>query len=258
MFNEGQQQAAAEAFRASSAAVLAREESRHKYAGLNGAQAAKTAGEVFPDLTGEEAGGPPPLLSGQKALGFESPNVEKVELSGGSGGLVESTVPMAIESSPGAWSPVKLGLHSAGGGYEPENPLVAVRLPKRLVEGAEIPSIGVTITPMDAQGAAPAGGEGVQDGASLFVANTERDEDTILKPPAMGLEVSTVLRSAESPEVMDYRVGLPAGASLVQAQNGSGAVEIVKEGATIAQVSPPRAEDATGYPVPVSMTVSGS
>ena len=65
-----------------------------------------------------------------------------------------------------------------------------------------------------------------------------------------------MLRSEESPQQLNYRVDMPAGASLLQ-DEGSGAVQIVKEGAVLATVAAPSAQDAAGNVVPVSMSVSG-
>jgi tripartite motif-containing protein 71 len=256
MLNGGQQQAAAAAAWASPAAVLAREESRHKYAGLNGAQAAKALGEVFPAVVSEQDGGPPRLPAGQTALGFESSEVEQVEM-GHDVGVVQSSLPMALETGPRKWAAVNLGLRGANGGFEPIEPLVPVRLPARLGEGAQIPSAGVSITPVDAQGAPLAGSEGVQDGTGVLFANTGTDADTVLKPSTLGVEADTVLRSVESPEVLYYKVTLPQGASLVQVE-GLGSVHVVKEGEVIGAIPAPQATDASGAEVPAKMSVSGS
>jgi YD repeat-containing protein len=256
LLDEGQQQAAAEAVRASPAAVLAREESRHKYAGLNGAQAAQALGEVFPAVVNEQDGGPPRLPAGQKMLGFESSQVEQVDL-GRDVGVVQSSLPMALETGPHTWAAVNLGLHTAGGRFEATDPLVPVRLPTQLGEGAQIPSAGVSITPVNAQGAPLGGSEGVQDGTGVLFANTGTDSDTVLKPSTLGVEADTVLRSAESPEVLYYKLSLPQGASLSQVE-GLGTVHVVKEGEVIGTIPAPQATDAAGTGVPVKMSVSGS
>ena len=78
-----------------------------------------------------------------------------------------------------------------------------------------------------------------------------------LKPDTFGFSAEMFLRSERSPEVLYFRVGLPQGASLVQANAGSGVVEVVDAGATVAYVLPPHATDAAGVSVPVSMSISG-
>src|SRR5580704_10368866 len=51
--------------RTSPEAVAEREESPTKYEGLDTEEAAKLAGEVFPGVVDQSAGGPPPLPEGQ-------------------------------------------------------------------------------------------------------------------------------------------------------------------------------------------------
>jgi hypothetical protein len=144
-----------------------------------------------------------------------------------------------------------------GGAFEPKTPVVRVRIPKQLREGVQLAGSGVSVTPVNAQGTALGGAEGVVDGASVLDANTQTDTDTLIKPTTAGFAADTVLRSIESPQQLSFRVGMPAGATLVQPQVGASAVEIVKEGKTVAVVLPPSAHDAVGTPVPVSMTVAG-
>jgi sugar lactone lactonase YvrE len=261
--DEGAAQAAAEVALTSPEAVVSREASRTRFEGENAAQAEQTLGEAFPPLVGSQDGGPPPLASGVSSLGFESANVEQVQAGSGDVGVVQSTVPMATASSNGQWSAVSLAPREAGGGFEPQNPLVSVRIPRHLAEGAQIPALGVSLTPVDEHGN-PLGGpnllggsEGVVDGMGVLFANTQTDTDTVLKPSSFGFEVSSVLRSVESPEALYYRVGMPQGARLVASAGGVGA-EVVVEGVAIVQIKPPLAQDAAGTAVPVSMSVSGS
>jgi sugar lactone lactonase YvrE len=255
--DEGQQAGnAVEAKLSNPEAVAEREASETKFEGLNGAQAEQLASEVFPAVVDRSDGGPPQLPAGQKAEGFASPDVEQVDLGGGEGGIIESSVPMATKTSSGAYAPVDLGLHDAGGAFEPANPLVAVRIPKHLGEGARLPA-GVSLTPVDSQGASLGGVEGASDGATIDFANTQTDTDTILKPSSFGVDVDALLRSVESPEDLYYKIGMPQGAKLVELGDGSGGVQIIREGVAIAQIAAPAAHDAAGTEVPVSMSVSG-
>jgi YD repeat-containing protein len=91
----------------------------------------------------------------------------------------------------------------------------------------------------------------------VFYTNTQTDADTVMKPSAMGIETSTILRSEASPEVLYYRVGMPQGARLVASATWPGAAEVMDEGVAVATIKPPAASDATGQSVPVTMTVSG-
>jgi DNA-binding beta-propeller fold protein YncE len=236
-------------------AVAAREESQTKYEGLTPGEAAKVAGEAFPGLISEPAGGPPQLPTGQKITGFADANVAQTELGGGQSGVIESSIPMAIGSSGGGWTPMNLGLSEAGGAFIPAAPLVEVGIPKRLENSVRFMSTGVSAEPVDSSGTALHGSEGVLDGATVLYANTQTDTDTVVKPTTFGFAIDTVLRSVNSPQELAYKVGLPQGASLVQKQV-SGPVQVVKEGVTIATVPMPSASDAAGAGVPVEMSVS--
>jgi hypothetical protein len=238
--------AAEEAKLSSPEAVAAREESRTKYEGLDSEQATKVAGEAFSTMIDEPAGGPPKLPAGENITGYVSDNAASLDLGGGKHGVLESLAPIAVQTGPGQRVPVDLGLRDAGNMFEPATPVVGVSIPKRLAEGASLSDVGVSLTPVDASGTALGGSEGAVDGASVFYANTQTDADTVTKPTTFGFEMDTILRSIESPEQLSFRVGLPEGASIAQAKDGSGAVEVVQEGAVIATVLPASAQDAAG------------
>jgi hypothetical protein len=252
-----QAQADKEAKLSSPEAVAAREASRTEYEGLSAGQAARTASEDFPGVVDEPAGGPPKLPAGQSILGYPTDEAAQVDLREGKHAIIESLAPIALETSGGGHVPVDLGLSETGGAFEPKTPVVGVRIPKSLGGGVQLPGVGVSMTPVNAQGAALGGSEGVLDGSSVLYANTQTDMDSLVKPTTAGFEADTLLRSVESPQQLFFRVGLPAEASLAATKDGSGGVEVVKEGETIATVLPPGAQDAAGMAVPVSMSVSG-
>ncbi len=238
-------------------AIAVREESLIKFSGLDTEEASKVDGEAFSAVIEEPDGGPPRLPEGQSITGYVSANAAQVNLGDGERGLVQTLAPMAIQTSSGGWSPVDLGLSEVGGAFVPANALVAARIPKRLSEGVQAPAIGFSVSPVASSGASLAGSEGAVDGATVFFANTSTDTDTVVKPSTWGFAVDTILRSVESPQQLAFRVGMPEGASLVEATDGSGGVEVVKEGAMMARIPAPQARDAAGTPVPVSMGVSG-
>ncbi len=255
--DEGQQVGALEEAKLSNPeAVAERQASRTKFEGLDSAQAMRLTSEAFPAVVSKQDGGPPPLATGEKSLGFKGANVEQVETGSGEVGVVQSTMPMAVPSGGGHWAAVSLALHEGDGGFEAQNPLVAVRIPKHLAEGAQSVMDGVSLTPVDEHGTPLGGAEGVVDGTGVFFANTQTDADALLKLSSTGLEASTTLRSADSPEVLYYRVGMPQGARLVASSGGLGA-EVLNEGVAIASIKPPTATDAAGMVVPVSMSVAG-
>ncbi len=247
-----------QAWRDSPAAAAAREVSRTKFAHLGAARAAEVAREAFPEAIDLAAGGPPPLAAGERVVGYPGTDVARLALPGGKHVVVESMEPMAIETSRGHRAPVDLGLTKAGDVYESVRPVVGVLIPQRLSDGVALLEKGVSLTPVDAQGSSLGGSAGAIDGTGVLYANTQTDTDTLVKPTTEGFEADTVLRSVDSPGQLYFRVGLPSGASLVQGRGGGSApVMVVQDGRTIAHVSPPSATDATGTPVPVSMTVRG-
>ena len=253
--------AAEEARRSSPEAVAARERSRTAFAGLSASAAAKLADEAFPEVVDRRAGSLPRLPSGQEVVGYPTDNAAQVDLPGGKHGVIEATEPIAIETSRGRHEPLDLGLTETGGGFQPARSATALHIPKRLADGVRLASTGVSLTPVGANGSALGGSEGVIDGASVLYANTQTDSDTVVKPLASGFEEDTLLRSVDSPSTLSFRVGLPAGASLVPAKdgakNGSGGVDVVEDGTAIAVVLAPGAMDAEGTVVPVSMSMSG-
>jgi DNA-binding beta-propeller fold protein YncE len=258
--DEAQQVAEAQQTRReSTAAVAARAASRTKFAHLGLSRAAEVAREAFPEAIAHQVGGPPRLPAGQRIIGYASTKAAQIALPGGKHAVVESMQPLAIETSHGHRAPVDLGLTRAGGVFESVRPLVGVLIPQRLSAGVQMPEVGVSLTPVDAQGSSLGGSEGAVDGASVLYANTETDTDTAVKPTTSGVETNTILRSVDSPGQLYFRVGLPAGASLVQAHDagGSGRVLVMSHGREIALIRPPSASDAEGTSVPVSMSVRG-
>ncbi len=255
---EGQQARAAEEAKLSSPeAVTAREESRTKYENLDAEQVAKVAGETFPAVINELAGGPPKLPVGEAITAFPADDAAQVDLGGGKRGVIALTEPLAVETSAGQREPLDLGFAEVGGVFQPARSAVALRVPKRLADGVQLGGSGVSLTPVGGNGSVLGGSEGVVDGATVLYANTQTDADTVVKPLPLGFEEDTLLRSVDSPSTLSFRVGLPEGASLVGAKDGSGAARVMDEGAVVATVRAPSARDAEGTSVPVSMGVEG-
>jgi streptogramin lyase len=254
-----QPQAAAAAAWSAPEAVAERARSRTAYHDESTQQVVQTLAATIPTLVSKPEGPLPVLPAGQSVSGFANSNAADVDLPDGQHGLIESTIPIATESSSGHWRAVDLSLENADGAYEPINPFIPIRLPKTLAAGAQLPSIGVSLTPVDEHGNALGGSKGQPDGASVLFANTETDSDTVLKPSPLGFDANTILRSPESPQQFYYKVGLPGGAHLVVPDStGPHAVRVVKEGATLATIPYPRAHDTAGAAVPVTMTVNGN
>jgi RHS repeat-associated protein len=252
----GQQVSEARQARLSSVeAVQAREASRTEYEGLGAGQAAQVVGEMFPEVVKDPGGGPPKLPVGQSITGYQSADAAQVDLGEGRHAVIASSEPMATQSSSGQFVPVDLGLVDVGNAFEPRTPAVGVHIPKQLASGVALSRSGVSLTPLDGEGSPVSGSEGVVDDTAAFYADTGVDVGSLVKPITPGFDLATVLFSTRSPEQLSFRVGLPAGARLVQAKDGS--VEVSDEGAVIAVVEVPTAHDAEGTIVPTSMTASG-
>lgn len=256
---EAEQVASVEEVRRSSPeAVAEREASRTKYEGLSGAEAANLARESFPGVVARTAGGPPTLPKGQQIAGYLSGDAARLSLPEGHRGVIVSSQPMAVEAGAGQWAPVDLSLSETGGSFSSARPVVPVRIPARLQEGVELSRSGVSLTPVNGAGASAGGASGVLDGAVAFYGGAEvgSDVDVLVKPVTAGFQEDAMLRSERSPEQLLFRVGLPAGAELEESPQNTGTVDVVQAGHVIATVLAPFAEDATGTPVPVSITAS--
>ncbi len=252
---------AEEARRVSPAAAIARQESQTKYEGLSAGEASKLAGEVFPGVVDDTAGGPPQLPEGQHITGFISADAAQVTLPSGESGhaVLESMEPIATESSLEKWTPINLSLSQVGGVFRVANPAVDVNIPKRLQGGVSLLGSGVSLTPVDASGAVAGGSEGRVDGSVVFYGGVGvgGDVDEVVKPESSGFSEDAILRSVASPARLVYRVGLPEHASLIGPSEGSRVATIMEGGSVIAAVSVPLAHDAAGAIVPVSVSVEG-
>jgi hypothetical protein len=258
----GQVQAEREAVLASPEAVRARVESQSVYEGISATAAESVANEAFKGLVDEPDGGPPRLPAGERISGFPSDFAASLTFPGGGAGVLDSLVPLAVEDSPGHRTPVDLSVReSSGGGFEPVRPVVGVGMPARLGEGAVLSASGVSLRPVVGEHGVALEGSGVVDGAGVFYGDSEDaqagvlDVDSLVKPATGGFSMETLLRSQRSPQRLFFKVGLPAGASLVRA--GDGSVEVVDGSEELARVLVPTAHDAEGTDVPVSVDVSG-
>jgi YD repeat-containing protein len=247
-----------EAHRQTPEAFAAREVSQTAYEHLDSAHAKELARAAFPSLVKEPAGGPPRLPAGEQITGYQSDYTAQVDLPEHKHAVVESVAPIALETSPGHRAPVDLSVHEAAGAFQPVAPVVALSIPKRLSDGTQLGRTGISVTPTTSSDAALAGSEGEVDGAGVIYSNTAEDTDTLIKPTTLGFSIETLLRSAQSPRQLYFRVNMPSGAELATAADGSGGAEVRENGSAITSIPVPGAEDAEGAPVPVSMGVSGN
>ena len=254
----GQQAVASEeAERQSPAGVAEQEASETEFERLSGRAAEAVDNEAFPGAVKEPAGGPPALPSDQKITGFRSPTVASVAIGQNARGVIESALPLAVESGPGDLTPLDLYPTLTQEQFVPQTPLVPVELPKGVAEGFRLPHIGIRLVPVDPQEQPLNGAAGVIDGASVVYANTATDADTVAKATTYGLQADTVLRSQASPETLSYHLMLPAGLAARQGSGTADPIEITDAGAVVAGVASPSATDAVGRTVPVHMSLKG-
>jgi YD repeat-containing protein len=237
-------------------ATALRQRSRTAYAHAAPMLAARVAQASFPRLVDQPSGGMPPLPAGAKLIGFATTHAAQLVLPGGKHAILESLGQIAKQTGPDKYEPINLSLQSAHGIYAPVSPDIVVQMPSQLASGVVAPEAGVSLTPVDSQGHPLDGSEGTLDGASVLYANTQTDTDTLAKPTVAGFELDSVLRSADSPQLLYFKVGLPTGAQLVQDPH-TGVVSVREGTGTLATIPAPSAYDAAQAPVPVSTHVSG-
>jgi RHS repeat-associated protein len=236
------------------AAVADRLLSRTRYEHLSAGAAVGVIGRDAPAVVSESPAGFGTLPPGARVSRYLSTTSARLELPGGKRAIVESMAPAATRTRSGGYAPVNLTLHEMRQGFAAENSAVPVSIPRELAAGVSLDASAVSLIPLDVAGA-PTRGSGRIDGNAVIYPNTAKDTDTAAKPTAGGMELYGTLRSAESPQVLSYKVGMPRGASLVSGK--SGMASVVAYGRPLAVIAPASAVDAAGTPVPVSTTVSG-
>jgi YD repeat-containing protein len=233
-------------------AVAEREDSAYAYANLAPAEEESLLQQYFaPQLNAIDAD-PARALSEVGIKKIHSPTEALVTVDGETV-LLESEVPLRAPEEDGDLRKVELDLEETEGGYEPANPLVDLSLPDSADEPIAIGDLGLTITP---QGTGAAGAQPLS-GEDLFLPAAREDTSLLLSPIAGGLELSALLVSRDSPEQLGFDVGLPQGATL-HATEAGGAEVRNPVGDVLATITAPRAFDAQGTEVPVTLAVAGS
>jgi YD repeat-containing protein len=226
-----------------------RVESQEAFTSLSAGEAAALLREEFPEQLDLLESDPARTLSDAKldqVFGSEGAQVT-VE---GEPMLLEGSMPVRATDEEGQLAKVDLDLEREGGEFAPVNPLVDVSLPEEASEGIEIGSGGLVVKPEGDGTARPLGEK------DLLYYETAEDTDLLAAPLSGGVELSSVLRSPESPEDLRFEVELPSGA-LLQADSAGGATIVDKDGTTQGIVTPPSAVDAQGASVPVQLHVEG-
>lgn len=166
--------------------------------------------------------------------------------------LLESTLPLRVQSPEGSTEAVDLSLERADGQIRSAAPVEPVAIPQELGEGIELPGSGIEI---ELVGAPKERSPSIIEESVAAYPNVDTDTDLAVAPTSTGVETLTSLRSADAPHSQTFRLELPAGASLIEGKEG--VAEVLQGGQELLRVLPPTAIDATGARVPVSMTVAG-
>lgn len=198
------------------------------------------------------------LDEGQSVKGFVDPYTATVDAKGGADALVSSAVPMLAPRRGGGWALADLTLEVSGDEFVPRNPQARVRIARRLDRGVRFERSGwgvrVSDRPVDAQ---------LVENKAFGANAVGRDTDVVVEPVVGGVEVSHVLRSAESPRSLALHVDVPSGGSLVFERVASGGpqdrVVLVrdKDEAIVGRVSAPVAADAQGTVVDAVLRIDG-
>jgi RHS repeat-associated protein len=162
--------------------------------------------------------------------------------------VVRSTTPLLV-GGVGGKRPLDLGLRADGGGFVPTASLAGVSIARNSASGVTVGGSGLrmTLESSDVAGR-PVGGH------SVFFPGVGDDMDAAVAPTIDGAEFFALLRSRLSPEVLRYRLSLPAGAVLRADREGA---VVLRAGKVLAHILQPSARDDQGSAVAVSMRVVG-
>jgi streptogramin lyase len=239
-------------------AVARRSASSSRFEGLSATGAASEADSAFPSLIEQTDGGAPVLGHGGQIVRYLTDHAAQVALPGNRKGIVEAFAPIA-RTSGHQRLPLDLRLARRGNGFSPVRSDVGVEVPDSLAEGVSLSGLGVSLTPVDADGVPLASPGGTVEGAAVLWRHPDRagaeDLASVAKASLDGFDLTTMLLSERSPSKLYFHVGVPAGARLAQTREGS--VRILQAGKPFATIAPVSAEDAEGTSVPVSTRLHG-
>jgi sugar lactone lactonase YvrE len=238
--------------RETSQAEQEREESQDAYTDLTAPQAATLLQEQFAEQLAMVNQDPARALSDAHLDQVLGPDTALITV-GGNTMLAEGTIPVRAPDDEGNLRKVDLDLEHEAEGYVPENPITEVTVPDDASEPVSIGGEGFAISAVLSGSPSPAH---PLEGEDVQYFETQKDSDLIVSPLATGAELFSLLRSAESPEELRFDVTLPAGAEL--RADGEGGAEVMREGERLIRIPAPRAFDAQGADVPVSMQVEGN
>lgn len=242
--------------RKSAASVRERTESRSMHRGLDREKAEQLGREKFPAVFSEPVWEPLELRAGQTVERYVNEQTARIVDQQGRRTVVTSSLPMVTVPADAATpKPVSLEVDEGEAGFAPENALAPVTFGRTAADAVMLDDSRLSLGP---------GGDADRVGAlthdRVFYPSVQTDTDFVVMPVAVGAEVFWILRSPAAPESLRLRVNAPPGTVVRSAgrDGESAGVEIVRGTEVLSNILPPRASDADGQPVPVSMTVEGS
>jgi RHS repeat-associated protein len=235
-------------------AIANRQASNTRFEGLTRGESARLASVAFPNVVGHAVSGAPRLAAGQRLIDYPTTDSALIDVGHGKREVIESSAPVAVVHPGGSRDPIDLRLVTSKHDFRPVSSPTDVRIPKQLAQGAALPGVGISVTPVDANGIALDSASTEVQGTSVFYPNSQIDTDTLVRPTASGLETDTILRSTRSPRLLSFRISLPAAGRLVA---DPGVVRVMEDDVQVASILEPSAYDATGRSVPVAVRVSG-
>jgi RHS repeat-associated protein len=224
---------------------------------LSQAESVSVVTEKFPTLVNVPFDPAPPLQEGERITGYPTPYAATLESADGKTAVAESLLPLLAPDANGEQAPVDLSLRESDKGLEPGNPIVPVLIGRQLTEGFRIPSLGLTLTPVDPSGE-PLQGSAAIAGAVAHYGNTQVDTDTLVKPAPAGFQTHSILRSPASPEQLHFSIGIEGDEDPTLTSLKDGSILIEASGKQVTTIPPAIASDAAGSPVPVAMEVEGN
>jgi hypothetical protein len=237
------QAASFERWRRTPKVAAERRRSRLVYRQLGSRGVLQAAKREFPDLVARPTD-PLNLGKGVRLVRVVDDYHAMIERDG-KRALLESTLPLRQETRKGA-KRVDLGVRSARGGFQLDNPLMPLTIAKTASAGVRVDGHGIAIAPV---GVANKGGKPV--GGAVVYPNTYRDGDTAIRPQANSVRIFTILRSPASPERLDFKVKLQPGDKLKAIAPGAPSYAIWRGRRVLGTVAPPTAVDAQGKSVEV-------
>lgn len=230
-----------------------RRRSRTAFASLTGSRAIALGGTTFPDALAAPVSSGLRLGRGEEVDRYLGDFAARIDRPGSQAdAIVESTAPLRVLDDSGHKAPLDLGLVDRGGYLESDNPAVDVRYSEDPDIGVKLEKAGVSLRLAGTATSA----SGHQRDDRLVVPDALTDTDYWVTPTPAGFQTFALLRSAASPEKLNFALDLPTGAELREGPHGT--AEVVRNGRATVSISAPIAGDADGVPIPIEMTVGRS